>query len=255
MREVEAQGKNIEQAIENALFELKAPREDVDIKILCEGGLFKKAKVLVKISDDAIEKYEKKEEKRKEIVAEEKEEKKIEKEQIKEEKKEQKQEEKKEKKENKKKRTDKIVNPKQFLTKLFEKAEKNVEISEVEDERNIIYSITGENISEFIGHRGETLFAISYLTSILAGRTEKRVIVDIANYREKREQSLIALAERVANKVVKTGRYAKLEPMEPSERRIIHMALQENNKVSTMSKGTEPHRYIMIFPVEYRDKD
>lgn len=261
MREVEGLGKNIEQAIENALFELKAPREDVDIKILCEGGLFKKAKVLVKISDDAIEKYEKKEEKRKEIIAEEKiqkEEKKVEKAEVKEEKKEikqEKKEEKKEVKENKKQKADKTITPKEFLTNLFEKAGKQVEISEIEEERNIVYSVLGENISEFIGHRGETLFALSFLTSVLAGRTEKRVIVDIANYREKREESLKALAERVANKVVKTGRYAKLEPMDPSERRIIHMALQDNTKVSTMSKGTEPHRYIMIFPVEYRDKD
>ena len=58
---IEATGKNIEQAIENALFELKAPREDVDIKILTEGGLFKKAKVVVTISDDVIDKYEKRE--------------------------------------------------------------------------------------------------------------------------------------------------------------------------------------------------
>ena len=61
---VEATGKNIEQAIENALFELKAPREDVDIKIISEGGLFKKAKVVVSISEDAIEKYQKRDEKR-----------------------------------------------------------------------------------------------------------------------------------------------------------------------------------------------
>ena len=60
MLSVEGIGKNIEQAIENALFELKAPREDVDIKILNEGGLFKKAKVLVSISEDCKEKYQKK---------------------------------------------------------------------------------------------------------------------------------------------------------------------------------------------------
>ena len=65
MLSAEGIGKNIEQAIENALFELKAVREDVDIKILSEGGLFKKAKVLVTISEDAREKYEKKEVSRK----------------------------------------------------------------------------------------------------------------------------------------------------------------------------------------------
>ena len=67
MLEVEATGKNIEQAISNALFELKAPREDVDIKIISEGGLFKKAKVKVSISADAVEKYQKKAEPKVEI--------------------------------------------------------------------------------------------------------------------------------------------------------------------------------------------
>ena len=70
MLSIEATGKNIEQAIENALFELKAIREDVDIKILEEGGFFKKAKVLVSISEDAVEKYQSREKKRQEIVAE-----------------------------------------------------------------------------------------------------------------------------------------------------------------------------------------
>ena len=71
MREVEATGKNIEQAIQNALLELKASREDVDIKILSEGGFLKKAKVKVSISEDAIEKYEKKEAFKKSIIDEE----------------------------------------------------------------------------------------------------------------------------------------------------------------------------------------
>lgn len=254
MLEIEETGKNIEQAIENALFALKAPREDVDIKILCEGGLFKKAKVLVKISDDAIDKYVKKEEKRKVIeetedIKENVEVSKEEKKEIKEELKAEKEIEKQEKKE----RKEKIVDSREFLENLFKKAEKEVEFSESEDERNKYYSITGENLSEYIGYRGETLFAINYLTSILAGKTEKRVIVDIGSYRERRIETLKSLAEKTAHKVEKTGRYVKLEPMDPSERRIIHMALQDNSKVTTMSKGTEPHRYVMVFPVEYND--
>lgn len=257
MLEIEETGKNIEQAIENALFALKAPREDVDIKILCEGGLFKKAKVFVKISDDAIDKYVKKEEKRKsfeedisnvevEVVKEEKKD-------IKEESKTEKESEKELKKVENKERKDKIINSREFLENLFKKAQKEVEFSESEDERNKYYSITGEDLNEYIGYRGETLFAINYLTSILAGKTEKRVIVDIGSYRERRIETLKSLAEKTAHKVEKTGRYVKLEPMDPSERRIIHMALQDNSKVTTMSKGTEPHRYVMIFPVEYND--
>jgi len=97
------------------------------------------------------------------------------------------------------------------------------------------------------------LFAISYITSTVSGRLGKRVVVDIENYREKREKTLKELASRIASKVAKTGRYQKLEPMEPSERRIIHLALQDNEKVTTMSKGTEPNRYVIVFPREYKE--
>ena len=99
----------------------------------------------------------------------------------------------------------------------------------------------------------ETLSAISYLTQIVAGRHSKKIVVDIEGYREKREQTLKELAYRVASKVAKTGRYQKIEPMEPSERRIIHLALQDNDKVTTMSKGTEPNRYLIVFPREYKE--
>lgn len=261
MKTVEGIGKNIEQAIENALFELKAPREDVDIKILCEGGLFKKAKVLVSISEDVKEKYEQKEEKRKRILEEDdgivinksvKEEKKQEKEEVKEIKKEEKAEEKEEKKEVKK-RENPVVNPREFLEGLFKAYNKEVEIEEIEDENAVTYHIKGEDVGDFIGYRGETLFSISYLTSILAGKSQKRVLVDIENYREKRTETLKALANRMAGKVAKTGRYVKLDPMDPAERRIIHLALQDNDKVTTLSKGTEPHRFIIIFPREYKE--
>lgn len=270
MKSVEGVGRNIEQAIENALFELKAPREDVDIKIISEGGLFRKAKVVVSISEDAREKYEKKEEKRakyleeddgliiskKELKEEKKEEKKEAKAEIKEVKKAEKEEEKEEVKEEKvkTKKENKIVEPVEFLTGLFKSAGKEVQIDINETEDCITYTITGEDLGSYIGYRGETLFAISYLTSVLAGKCGKRVLVDIENYREKRIESLRSLASRMASKVAKSGRYAKLEPMDPAERRIIHLALQDNDKVTTLSKGTEPHRYVMIFPREYKDQ-
>ncbi len=265
MKEVEGIGKNIEQAIENALFELKAPREDVDIKIISEGGLFKKAKVIVSISEDVKEKYEKKEEKRKSFIEDEdgicikkskeedKELKKVEKEKEKEEKKAEKQQEKEEKKKEKEEKDIKHINPKDFLQGLFNSYQKEITIEEIEDEKTITYLVKGENIGEMIGYRGETLFAISYLTSILAKKSEKKVLVDIEGYREKRIASLTALANKMASKVAKTGRYVKLEPMDAGERRIIHLALQDNPKVTTLSKGTEPHRFLMIFPREYKD--
>ncbi len=265
MKEVEGYGKNIEQAIEDALFQLKAPKEDVDIKIMCEGGLFKKAKVLVSISEDVKEKYQQKEEKRKQVLKDEegiiiktsniqekqedkedKEDKKV-LEEIKDEKTVELNKEKAEEK------FSKIINPKVFLENVFSKFEKEITIEEKEDERSITYVVKGENISQFIGYRGESLSALSFLTSTVAGRCGKRILVDIEGYRERREESLRNLAKRTAEKVFKTGRYIRLEPMNPAERRIIHMALQENENVTTLSKGTEPRRYLMIFPREYKD--
>ena len=263
MLSVEGIGKNIEQAIENALFELKAPREDVDIKILSEGGLFKKAKVLVTISEDAREKYEKKtkkveeekeaeveKEEKKEAKAEEKETKKAEKEAEKEIKKIEKQEEK-EADETEDESVENKIDIKEFLEGFLKVAGKeNFQIEVKEYEKYITYVIEGENLGDLIGHRGEAFYALNRLLSAMAGRKSKRVLLDIGGYREKRVETLTQLALRTANKVAKTGRYARLDPMNPADRRIIHTALQNDGRVTTLSKGEEPKRYVMIFPTD-----
>ena len=262
-RSAEATGKNIEQAIENALFELKAPREDVDIKILSEGGLFKKAKVIVSISEDAIEKYEKREKLREE----EKEQKSIqEKISDKEEvfSKDIKKEEEKEikEKENFKEEKEEIKNSEEkreriscieFVKGLVDAFGKTAQISELEEDEVKKILLEGEELGDLIGYRGEALFALSYLMSSICKRENKKVVLDICGYRNKREEALKKLAYRMASKVIKSGRFAKLEPMDASERRIIHLAIQDNDKVTTMSKGTEPKRYLIIFPREYKD--
>ena len=152
------------------------------------------------------------------------------------------------------KREEKVVEPISFLEGLFKTLGKEVEISTLEDERFITYSVTGEDLGETIGRRGETFYAISNLLTAVTGRSEKKILLDIAGYREKRAESLTQTAKRLANKVAKSGRYMKLEPMNPSERRIIHTALQDDERVTTLSKGTEPRRYVIIFPKEYNDK-
>lgn len=262
MLSAEGTGKTIEKAIESALLELKAPREDVDIKILSEGGLFKKAKVQVTISDDAKEKYIKREKIRKEVVVEEP---------IQEEKKEEVLAQEKPKKKEPvktqivkeeivveekqpKKEKDKVVDPITFLQGFFKTLNKVVEITALEDDKFITYSVNGEDLGEVIGRRGEAYYALSKLFLAVIGKQEKKALLDIAGYREKREESLSAVAKRTADKVAKSGRYIKLEPMKPSERRIIHTALQDDDRVTTLSKGTEPHRYVIIFPKEYKDK-
>lgn len=270
MREVEATGKTIEQAIQNALLELKASREDVDIKILSEGGFLKKAKVFVSISEDAIEKYEKKEAFKKSIIDEEieKEEKKDEddfaekfiKAKIEEtEKAKVKQEEKEEKSEEKSKKhrdfIEKKYTAKEFVDGVLKAMNLEGSLEKVENSRVDYYQLTGENLNDLIGHHGDCLNSLSYLMSLVCkSETKSRLVLDIENYRTKREESLKALAKRTADKVAKTKRYFKFEPMDPAERRIIHLALQDDERVTTLSKGEEPHRYLMVFPKEYDER-
>ena len=270
MRSCEGTGKNIEQAINNALLELKAAREDVDIKILSEGGFLKKAKVLVSISDDAIEKYEKRE-KLKELLlkddvadedfAENFMKQKVSSEKPVEEKKEEvRAEEKAEEKEEPatvvetKERSDKKLSGEEFLNGILKSLGLEGTIEKTEDDRFVRYHLNGENLNDLIGHHGECMLSLSYIMSLVCkSENRKRVVLDIENYREKRAESLTALAKRVASKVVKSGRYYKFEPMDASERKIIHTALQDDERVTTLSKGEEPHRYLIVFPREYKE--
>jgi len=114
---------------------------------------------------------------------------------------------------------------------------------------NVFVQMTGDTLGILIGRRGETLDALQYLTSLKINRGQDnytRVTLDTENYRAKREDTLIRLANRMANRAVKTGRKVSLEPMNPYERRIIHSALQANEAVDTHSEGDEPNRHVVI---------
>ena len=116
-------------------------------------------------------------------------------------------------------------------------------------EGNVYGSMMGDTLGILIGRRGETLDARQYLTSLKVNRGREgytRVTLDTENYRERREDTLIRLANRMANRAVRTGRRVSLEPMNPYERRIIHFALQQNESVSTHSEGDEPNRHVVI---------
>ena len=275
MLSCEGTGKNIEQAVENALFELKASREDVDIKILNPGGFLKKAKVLVTISEDAREKYEKKEQLKKQEKEEETKievnvhEPKVSVEQakVKVDVEQPKISVEKPKvqiitdeeyvsvqKEDKDEKNVKTVDPEKLIKDILEALDLTAEISVSEDEKFIRYSVTGENLNDLIGHHGECLYALSsFISSVCKNDKHKKVVLDVENYRSKREETLRALAERIANKVAKSGRYYKFEPMDASERKVIHTALQNDDRVTTMSKGEEPRRYLIVFPREYKE--
>lgn len=136
-----------------------------------------------------------------------------------------------------------------FLGSVFEKMKVDVDIEKVEDEESIQLKVTGKDSGIIIGRRGETLDALQYLTSLVVNRKNenyKRVTIDIENYRQKREETLVKLAERLAERVVKYRRNVSLEPMNPYERRIIHSTLQNNNYVETYSVGEDPNRKVVI---------
>lgn len=109
--------------------------------------------------------------------------------------------------------------------------------------------IDGENINNLIGYRGATINAMQTLASAIANRhsTSKIVVtVDVGNYREKREKTLEDLAEKISERVIKTRKSITLDPMTAYERKIIHTKLQDNDKIKTFSKGEEPRRRVVI---------
>lgn len=129
----------------------------------------------------------------------------------------------------------------------------------VEEKDGTIYiSISGDDSGVAIGYRGEALDAFQYLALTYLNEQKgdfKKVVVDCENYREKRKETLTALADRLAQKAVRLQRKIALEPMNPFERRIIHSALADSDIALTQSEGEEPNRYIIIVPkgVELKD--
>lgn len=138
----------------------------------------------------------------------------------------------------------------EFLTGLLERLECPAQVKIDLNEAGIYQvELVGQNLGSLIGRRGETLDALQYLTSLQVnkGRDDYiRVSLDTENYRAKREESLIKLANRMATRARKTGRRVALEPMNPYERRVLHSALQDNPYVTTHSEGEEPYRRVVI---------
>jgi len=133
-----------------------------------------------------------------------------------------------------------------LLDKMGVKAE--MEISAREN-GGINVNLSGNNMGAIIGRRGETLDAIQHLTNYVVNRGSEKhthVSVDVESYRSKREDSLIHLAEKMADKAIKYKRSMALEPMNSYERHVIHTALQNREGVTTSSTGTEPNRRVVV---------
>lgn len=126
-------------------------------------------------------------------------------------------------------------------------------LANVSEEDGVRLRIESSGMGVLIGHRGETLDAIQYLTSLHVNRSRKehgftRITVDTEGYRDRREETLARLARKVASQVRSTGRARTLEPMNPYERRVLHATLQNNPYVTTYSEGEEPNRRVVIAP-------
>jgi spoIIIJ-associated protein len=203
MKTIEMTGRNVEEAVKNALAELKVTEDKIEFEVLDEGskGFFKllgtkPARVLVKVKRDYI--YE----------------------------------------------------AKAFIRDVLNSMGIRAEIRIKEEDNVVKISLTGPDMGIIIGYRGETLDSLQYLVSLVVNKgheTEyKRVVLDTENYRQKREETLKRLAMKTADKVIRSGRSFKLEPMNPYERRVIHSALQNDPKIQTFSEGDEPFRRVVI---------
>lgn len=147
---------------------------------------------------------------------------------------------------------DAIETAMEFLQSVLSNMEIESEIEIVkEDERNVIFNISGEKMGLLIGKRGQTINSLQYLTQLAANRSSRHyitVILNPENYRERRKETLIQLAGRLASKAHHMKKPVSLEPMPNYERKIIHTALSENNNIQTISEGEEPNRYVVIQP-------
>lgn len=199
MEKIEIKASTVDKAVEEGLKQLDINREDSEIEIVQEGGLFSKA--IIKIG---------KKESPQDIVI-------------------------------------------SFLNGLFEQMSLRCYADCKVENEELKVNITGGDSGIVIGYRGEVLDAIQYLALILVnekGHKFIRVTINAENYREKREQTLEALAGRLAYKAYRTGKKIELEPMNPFERRIIHTALQDSKFATTESEGDDLSRHVVIVPKE-----
>lgn len=214
MQSIEMTGKTVEEAIGSALSQLNLTREQVEIQILAEGskGLFGLGAKPAQVRVTPIE-------------------------------------------------TPEQTLLKAFLSGLCEQmgVEVQVLVQETESGYNVQLAAKNSQAAEqgtwaesmgmLIGHRGETLDMLQYLTNLVVNKNTsqyRRVTLDIENYRKKRAETLERLAVRLAENCKKTGRRMVLEPMNPYERRILHSTLQDDPFVTTFSEGEEPNRRVII---------
>lgn len=138
-----------------------------------------------------------------------------------------------------------------FINSILQKLGYNCSANIAESDEKILIDINGEDSKELLKRRGEILDSLQYLSLLVLnkkGANDFKVVIDSSNFRESRELFLRKLAKRTAREVATTNKAISLDPMNGFERRIIHLALQDDKFVKTESEGDEPNRYIIILP-------
>ena len=237
--QIEAKGKSVEIAISNGLLECGMKREEVEVEVLDQGGLFKNARVRLTWGEEKKEEVATPVE---EVVetkpVEQEEEAKVESEQA-----------------EKPKRvvdTSRLVKRgTDFLTGLVKIIDSTATVESDVKDNEISFSIKGENVGKLIGFHGENLQALQYLLSGLKTRGEGavRMYLDVDGYKQNRNQSIVDLALKTADQAVKIERNIHLDPMNAYVRRIVHTTLQGRDDVTTESTGEGEKRHVVIKPV------
>lgn len=145
---------------------------------------------------------------------------------------------------------DPVETSKDFLKGIFDKMSLDVLVEKFSDsDNNVTLQLHGANLGLLIGKHGQTLDSLQYLTNLVANKNQEdwiKVTLDIENYRQRRAETLKKLALRLADKAKRKCERVVIEPMNSHERKIIHMALQDDKNIVTYSEGEEPHRHIVI---------
>lgn len=234
MRNIEVTAKSVDQAIEKGMQMLGVNREDIEVKVINEGSMLKKA--IVEIYTFANE------EERQEFLKNNK----------------PKQEVKLVKSDVEQEMVDLPTEHVEEVTKIVTEflegllAKMNIEASVSRGVRNgdIIFKVNGDNVNNLIGYHGETLEAVQYIVNTIVREQvreyRKKIYIDVENYRRKRQDTVEQIAEKMAKKVLMTKRSIKLEPMNSYERKAIHNALSGIEHIGTHSEGNEPNRYLVI---------
>lgn len=234
--QIEATGKSVEIAIQNGLLECGMKREEVEVKVVENGGLFKKAKVILSWGETKEEPVEQ-EEKVEEVetpVEETEEETTVE------------------------ASAKRIVDTtrlqekgKEFLLGLAKFVDENATVEVTANDNELSFAIKGENLGKLIGFHGDNIQAIQMLLSGLKIRGEGavRMYLDVDGYKAGRNQNIIDLANKTAEQAIKIERNIHLDPMNAYERRIVHTTLQGRDDVTTESTGEGEKRHVVVKPI------